>query len=107
MKRTKVAPLSRSALALLTAFALTLTFVNAGLAQKKDAPCEYVYRTVTLSATAKQPYTRQPSKDALKWADAELKKMMLDEKIGQLISIGINAKYLNEESGEFKELRRQ
>ena len=33
-----------------------------------------------------RPYSVQPSKDALKWADKQLKKMSLDEKIGQLIS---------------------
>src|ERR671933_69953 len=64
-------------------------------------------RIVTLEATVTQPYRRQPSKDALKWADAELKRMTLDEKVGQLISVGINAKFLNQESDEFKELRRQ
>src|SRR5205085_2800832 len=53
------------------------------------------------------PYSRQPSKDALKWADAELKRMTLEEKAGQLIYVGINARFLNEESDEFKELRRQ
>ncbi|HZT60587.1 MAG TPA: glycoside hydrolase family 3 N-terminal domain-containing protein [Pyrinomonadaceae bacterium] len=57
--------------------------------------------------TVKPSYNRKPSKEALAWADSELKKMTLDEKIGQLISIGINAKYLNEESDEFKEIRRQ
>jgi beta-N-acetylhexosaminidase len=62
---------------------------------------------VTLSAEAPQPYRRKASGDALKWADAELKKMTLEEKIGQLISIGINARFLNRESDEFKELRRQ
>lgn len=51
-------------------------------------------------------YSR-PSKEALKWADNELKKMSLDEKIGQLISIGINASFLNQESAAFKALRRQ
>ncbi|PYT03056.1 MAG: hypothetical protein DMF65_05035, partial [Acidobacteria bacterium] len=106
MKRTKVALFKRTALALLTAFALAFTIINAGLAQKRDAPC-CVYRTVTLSASVTQPYSRQPSKDALKWADAELKRMTLDEKIGQLISIGINARFLNQESDEFRELRRQ
>lgn len=53
------------------------------------------------------PFPRRPSKDALKWADAELKKMSLDEKIGQLISIGINATFLNRESDAYKALRRQ
>ncbi|MDT4895331.1 MAG: beta-N-acetylhexosaminidase [Acidobacteriota bacterium] len=52
-------------------------------------------------------YPRRPSKDALKWADAELKKMSLDEKLGQLISIGVNATFLNRESDAYKALRRQ
>ncbi|HLM58255.1 MAG TPA: glycoside hydrolase family 3 N-terminal domain-containing protein [Pyrinomonadaceae bacterium] len=52
-------------------------------------------------------YSRTPSRDALKWADAELKKMTLEEKVGQLISIGVNARFLNQESDEFKALRRQ
>jgi len=52
-------------------------------------------------------YPRRPSKDALKWADNELKKMSLDEKIGQLISVGINATFLNRESEAYKTLRRQ
>src|SRR5947209_6161365 len=106
MERTKVTLFSRPALALLAVFALTLTSVNAGLAQNRaEFCCEP--RGVGLDASVTQPYTRQPSKDALKWADAELKRMTLDEKIGQLISVGINARFLNEESGEFKELRRQ
>src|SRR2546423_12370996 len=67
--------------------------------------------TVVLSAKVlpwhASPYSRRPSKDALKWADAELKRMTLDEKAGQLISGGINARFLNEGSDEFKELRRQ
>ena len=106
MERTKVTLFSRPALALLAVFALTLTSVNAGLAQNRaEFCCEP--RGVVLDASVTQPYTRQPSKDALRWADAELKRMTLDEKTGQLISIGINARFLNEESDEFKELRRQ
>src|SRR5205085_8009483 len=53
------------------------------------------------------PYHRQPSKKALAWADAELRRMTLDEKIGQMIAVGLNATFLNRESAEFKELRRQ
>src|ERR671932_1766190 len=33
--------------------------------------------------------------------------MALEEKAGQLISVGVNARFLNQESEEFKELRRQ
>ncbi len=54
-----------------------------------------------------KPYSRKPSKDALKWADKELKKMSLDEKIGQLISVGVNATFLNQDSEAFKALRHQ
>ena len=53
------------------------------------------------------PYHRQPSKKALAWANAKLRRMPLDEKIGQMIAVGINATFLNQESAEFKELRRQ
>ncbi len=62
---------------------------------------------VTLDVKVGTPYPRRPTNDALKWADAELKKMSLEEKIGQLISVGINARYLNRESDDFKELQRQ
>ena len=54
-----------------------------------------------------KPYTRRHSREALKWADAELRRMTLDEKIGQLISVGVNATFLNRESEAFRELRRQ
>jgi beta-N-acetylhexosaminidase len=57
--------------------------------------------------TAPKPYPRRPSAEAVRWADAELRRMKLEEKIGQLISIGINARFLNRESDEYKALRRQ
>ncbi|HEY6119791.1 MAG TPA: glycoside hydrolase family 3 N-terminal domain-containing protein [Pyrinomonadaceae bacterium] len=53
------------------------------------------------------PYPRQPSREALKWADKQLGRMSLDEKIGQLISIGVNATFLNEDSDAYRELKRQ
>jgi beta-N-acetylhexosaminidase len=62
---------------------------------------------VALAAEVTPAYRRQPSKDALRWADEQLKAMTLEEKAGQLISIGVNARFLNQESDEFKELRRQ
>jgi beta-glucosidase-like glycosyl hydrolase len=56
---------------------------------------------------AAKAYTRRASREALKWADAELRRMTLDEKIGQLLSVGVNATFLNQESEAFRELRRQ
>lgn len=54
-----------------------------------------------------KPYPSAPSKDALKWANQQLKKMTLEEKVGQLISVGVNATFLNQESEAFKALRHQ
>jgi beta-N-acetylhexosaminidase len=62
---------------------------------------------VTVRSSVVKPYTLKASKGALRWADDELRKMSLDEKIGQLISIGINARFLNQESDEYKALQRQ
>jgi beta-N-acetylhexosaminidase len=52
-----------------------------------------------------RPYKREPSKKALKWANDELRKMSLEEKIGQLISVGINATFLNQDSDAFRTLK--
>lgn len=49
----------------------------------------------------------RPSEKSYKWADKQLKKMTLDEKIGQLIHIGINAQYLAQDSAEYQYLMRQ
>jgi beta-N-acetylhexosaminidase len=54
-----------------------------------------------------KPYSRRPSKDALKWADKQLKQMSLEQKVGQLISVGVNATYLNQDSVAFNALRHQ
>jgi beta-N-acetylhexosaminidase len=56
---------------------------------------------------AVKPFTREPSKEAIKWADKELKRMSLDQKIGQLISVGVNATFLNQDSEAFRALKRQ
>ncbi|MGI9069064.1 MAG: glycoside hydrolase family 3 protein [Pyrinomonadaceae bacterium] len=52
-------------------------------------------------------YSAKPSKDALKWADKELRRMSMEQKIGQLISVGVNATFLNQESDAFRALKRQ
>jgi beta-N-acetylhexosaminidase len=54
-----------------------------------------------------KPYSRRPSSEALKWADKELLRMSLEQKIGQIIAVGVNATYLHQDSRAFKELRRQ
>ena len=54
-----------------------------------------------------KPYSPTPTRDAIKWADKHLKKMSLDEKIGQLIAVGINATFLNQDSEAYRALRHQ
>jgi beta-N-acetylhexosaminidase len=51
------------------------------------------------------PYKREPSKKALKWANDQLHKMSLEEKVGQLISVGINATFLNQDSDAYRSLK--
>ena len=49
----------------------------------------------------------EPSGKAWKFADKQLKKMSVDEKIGQIIQIGINPRFANQDSDYYKELQRQ
>lgn len=53
------------------------------------------------------PYSTRPSNEAVKWAEKELRRMSLEQKVGQLISVGINATFLNQDSDAYRELRRQ
>src|SRR2546423_15255148 len=52
-----------------------------------------------------QPFKREPSAKALKWANDQLHKMSLQEKIGQLISVGLNATFLNQDSDAYRTLK--
>ena len=54
-----------------------------------------------------KPYSSKPTQEALKWADKELRRMSIDEKIGQLICVAVNATFLNQDSDAFKALRHQ
>jgi beta-N-acetylhexosaminidase len=48
----------------------------------------------------------EPSKKSWDFAAKTVKKMTTDEKVGQLIHVGINARFANQESPFFKDLRR-
>ncbi len=52
-------------------------------------------------------YKREPSSKALKWANEQLRKMSIEEKVGQLISVGVNATFLNQDSDAFRSLKHQ
>jgi len=49
----------------------------------------------------------EPSRTSWRLAEAKLRRMTLDEKVGQMLTIGINARYAHQESAYFRELRRQ
>jgi len=52
-----------------------------------------------------KPFKREPSSKALKWANDQLRKMSIEEKIGQLISVGVNATFLNQDSDAYRALK--
>ncbi len=52
-------------------------------------------------------YKREPSSKALKWANEQLRKMSVEEKVGQLISVGVNATFLNQDSDAYRALKHQ
>jgi beta-N-acetylhexosaminidase len=62
--------------------------------------------TFTVPAGAASQKFR-PDDKAYKWADRHLKKMSLDEKIGQMVHLGVNAEYMNQDSQKFQEFKRQ
>lgn len=49
----------------------------------------------------------EPSEKSWKFADKQLKKMTLEEKVGSLIHVGINAQFANIDSDFYQNIRRQ
>lgn len=54
-----------------------------------------------------RPFSRDASAEALKWANRELRRMSLNEKVGQLVSIAVSPTFLNQNSDAFHALRHQ
>ena len=65
----------------------------------------FSFQVVSQQAVKVAPFRREPTKAALEWANKELERMSIEEKIGQLISVGINATFLNRDSDAFRTLR--
>lgn len=65
------------------------------------------HRSAVEAAPKAKPYRWQPSRRALNWANSVLRKMTLDQKVGQLVSVGVNATFLNQDSEAFQTLKRQ
>lgn len=69
--------------------------------------CLAALPVVPQEAIKVKPYKREPSSKAIKWANDQLRKMSLEEKIGQLISVGVNATFLNQDSDAYRALKHQ
>src|SRR6266542_187710 len=83
-----------------------------GIVQSRGPGDRIVFNTITTAnvltrGNQPKPYPRSPSEEALKWAAKELPRMSIEEKIGQLISIGVNASFLNQDSDAFRALKHQ
>ena len=87
-----------------TAWLILVALIFASVAQPASVAA---FGPAAVVPAKTKPYSRRPSTEALKWADKELKLMSLEEKIGQLIAIGLNATFLNQDSEAFKDLRHQ
>lgn len=91
---------------IITLLCLLSAVVPINIVRGQQAPQQH--RSQQTSAAARvAPFPPRPSRGALQWANAELARMSLDEKIGQLISVGINATFLHQDSEAYRSLRRQ
>ena len=95
--------LIRVAILLPFAAALALTPISSAVQKQTREPG----KALSKAREEIKPVPSRPSADALKWAESQLDRMSLDEKIGQLISIGVNGTFLNQDSDAYRELTRQ
>lgn len=65
--------------------------------------CTAISAFPQLRATTKK---FEPSEKSWKFADKQLKKMTLEEKVGSLIHVGINARFANVDSDFYQDIRR-
>ncbi len=108
MKRINLQRVLNRAMSPCLACALALTtFGVSGSGQRKLQTQQSRTSAAINKAPEVRAYQRRPSREAIAWADAELRRMSLDEKMGQLISIGVNATFLNEDSDAYGALRHQ
>ena len=91
---------------LLVALLIVVSLVSSPVAAQLETN-SFIHSSAEKPADKVKEFSRQRSTDALKWADKELKRMSLDQKIGQLISVGVNATFLNQQSEAYRALLRQ
>src|SRR5687768_11871425 len=71
-------------------------------------PAAPTFASSRLGGFALKPQAQafEPSKKSWDFAAKQVRKMSVDEKVGQLIHVGINARFANQESPFFKDLKR-
>lgn len=79
----------KSTLSSLILAALIFTVMPVGAQKNSGAPAPF-----------------EPSRASWKFAEKMIKKMSVEEKIGQVVHIGINARYANQDSDFFKNIQR-
>lgn len=69
----------------------------------------FIFNSIVPAAPKRDQETKkfEPTEKSWKAADKMLKKMSLEEKVGQLIQIGINARFINQDSDFYQDLVRQ
>ncbi len=99
-----------SRLGLPISLAATLVLSPANLTPVYQAAKVTVRSPQSRNAHAQQrptAWSSRPSTKALQWAQAQLRRMSLEEKVGQLISIPVYGKFYNQDTETFRELSRQ
>ena len=102
-----ITQIRKHAVRLFTSLALLLVFLPAGQARVIPNATRSNLNSSDPKPEKIKPFRRQASPEALKWANKQIGKMSLDEKIGQLISVGVNATFLNQDSTAYQSLRHQ
>src|SRR5688572_2533972 len=98
----------KSSLSLLLSFAVLSGLLLAASERDRLRPLPVLTPRFSVSALKipVQSQKLEPSKKAWDFAAKQVRKMSVDEKVGQLVHVGINARFANQDSAFFKDLRR-
>lgn len=105
---TSIYCLARSVISVFIITVLAASSVNTD-AIKELARTKPANQSASTYDSSKQinSFKSRASARAVSWAELQIRRMSLDERIGQLISIGINGRFLNQDSDAFRALRHQ
>ncbi len=87
-------------------FASPLAAVNRDRANERSRSLPVPTPRLSVSGLNARSQRLEPSKKSWDFAAKQVRKMSVDEKVGQLVHVGINARFANQDSAFFKDLRR-